>query len=125
MAFENPFRRQSANADPATTSSAAQALKDVRSAYDRGRRDALRSRKRHPAGMTFLFIAAAVGVAVVGYAGYSGSFSVGGERLDRDLATAGDQVEPMVRDAAHDAGQALREVTQPSKSEPPAPPERR
>jgi hypothetical protein len=125
MVFENPFRRQRASAEPASTTPDAPSVKDVRSAYDRGRRDALRSRKRHPAAMTLLFVAAAVGVAVLGYAAYSGSFGVGGERLDQDLAIAADRAEPMVRDAARGAGQALTDATRSSNDEPPAPPERR
>lgn len=117
MAFNNPFRRPMAG--PVNVDAAADAVreKEVLDAYGRGKRDAARARKRHPMGMTFLFIAGAIGFAVTVYAVYSGSFALGGQRLDRDLAVAADRAAPIVRDAARDAGQALKDAGKP-KSDP-------
>jgi hypothetical protein len=95
---------------------------DVRSGYQRGRRDALRGRKRHPVGMSLLFLAAAAGVGILAYAAYSGSFGRGGERLDRDLAVAGDRARPIMRDAAQEAGRAARDAGRSLMRHDPAPP---
>lgn len=122
MNLSNPFRRSRAPLDPLEANAVGPSEDDVRVAYKRGARDALRARKRHPVGMTFLFLAAAVGVAVAAYAIFSGSFGGGGERLDQDLAVAVDKAEPVVREAASDAGQALRDAADPPRSEPAPPP---
>jgi hypothetical protein len=122
MTFNNPFRRPTPHLVAADPGVAGPTSADVRDAYEHGRRDALKARKRHPAGMTFLFLAAGVGVAVLAYAAYSGSFSRGGARLDQDLAVAADKAKPMVRNAAHDAGQALKDAGQPQNKDAPAPP---
>lgn len=122
MAFSNFFRRQTDLTVAVPPSLEAPTPADVRNAYERGRRDAEQARKRHPAGMTFLFLAAGAGVAVLAYAAYSGSFSRGGARLDQDLAVAADRAEPIVRDAAHDAGQAVKGAGRSLVSNEPAPP---
>lgn len=121
MTVTNPFRRQAAPMLAADADPVAASGRDLRDAYERGRRDTLRARKRHPMGMTFLFLAAAVGIAVAGYAAYSGSFGRGGQRLDRDLAAAAEQSKPMAREAAHDAGQALKGAGESLTRETPAP----
>ena len=120
MNLSNPFRRRPAALDPAPADAAGPSAEDLRVAYKRGGRDALRARKRHPLGMTFLFAAAAAGVAVVAYAVYAGSFGGGGERLDQDLAVAVQTAKPVVREAVSDAGQALKDAADPPASEPPA-----
>lgn len=89
--------------DPART--------DVRQAYEMGRRDAQRARKRHPILMTFLIVAALVGVVVMALAAVNGSFGTAGTVVDQNLATAADKAEPVVREAAADAGAAVRDVT--------------
>jgi hypothetical protein len=121
MAFNNPFRRPTVG--PVVLDAPADPARDqqVLDAYARGKRDAKDARKRHPMGMTFLFVAAAVGLAVTAYAVYSGSFAGGGQRLDRDLAVAADKAQPVMREAAHDAGQALKDAAQPRTDPPPAP----
>jgi hypothetical protein len=81
---------------------------DLREAYERGRQDAKRARRRHPVVMTFLIVAAAVGLIVMALAAVNGSFSGAGTVVDRGLATAADKAEPAVRDAASQAGQAVR-----------------
>ena len=113
MPFSDIFRRQPPATVVATSGPELLTPADVRDAYERGRRDALKSRKRHPAGTTFLFAAAAAGVAVLAYATYSGSFGQGGQRIDRDLASAAENAKPIVRGAAHDAGEAVRRAGQP------------
>lgn len=80
---------------------------DLREAYDRGRRDERASRKRHPVIMTLLFLAAAVGVALMVLAAVNGSFGTAGRVVDQNLATAADQAEPAVRGAASNAGAAV------------------
>lgn len=84
---------------------------DLREAYDRGRRDERASRKRHPIFMTLLFLAAAVGVALLVLAVVNGSFGEAGRVADQSLATAADQAEPVVRDAASDANRAVQNAT--------------
>jgi hypothetical protein len=80
---------------------------DLREAYDRGRRDERASRKRHPVIMTLLFLAAAVGAALLVLAAVNGSFGAAGRVADQGLAVAADKAEPVVRDAASDAGAAV------------------
>ncbi|HEX2561627.1 hypothetical protein [Phenylobacterium sp.] len=108
MAWNNPLRRR-ASADGVVSDPAPLTGDDMRAAYKEGRRDARRQRKRHPLGMTLLFAAAAVGLGVIAYATFEGSFGRGGERLDSDLAVAADNAEPVVRDAAQQAGAQLKE----------------
>lgn len=85
---------------------------DLREAYERGRRDAQKARRRHPVAMTITVIAAAVGIVVLALAAVNGSFSGAGVVVDRNLATAAVQAEPAVRNAADQAGQAVKNVTQ-------------
>jgi hypothetical protein len=83
---------------------------DLREAYERGRRDERATRKRHPILMTFTFVAAAVGLALLALAAFNGSFSGAGQVVDKNLTVAADRAEPAVRDAASSAGQTLREA---------------
>ncbi|WP_394761908.1 hypothetical protein [Phenylobacterium sp.] len=62
---------------------------DVREAYQRGRKDERARRRRHPIGMTLLFVAAACGAALLGLAAINGSFSAGGSVADQSLQDAG------------------------------------
>lgn len=93
---------------------------DLRQAYEMGRQDARRTRKRHPVLMTFTIIAAAIGVIVLALAAVNGSFSTAGVVVDQNLATAADQAEPVVRGAATGAGDALRDATTTDRTETPA-----
>ena len=83
---------------------------DLRDAYERGRKDARRARRRHPIAMTFTIIAAAVGIIVLALAAINGSFSGAGTVVDQNLATAADKAEPAVQGAATEAGQAVRDA---------------
>ncbi|WP_296597764.1 hypothetical protein [Phenylobacterium sp.] len=93
---------------------------DLRQAYELGRRDAVKSRRRHPVLMTFLILAAAVGLVVMALAAVNGSFGGAGTVVDQNLATAADQAEPVVRNAAAEAGQAVRDVTTTDRTQTPA-----
>lgn len=93
---------------------------DLRQAYELGRRDARRARKRHPVLMTFLVIAAAIGLLVVALAAINGSFSSAGTVVDDNLATAADQAEPVVRGAATGASDAVRNATTTDRNNTPA-----
>jgi hypothetical protein len=83
---------------------------DLRAAYERGRADQRATRKRHPVFMTFLFVAAAVGAIVMGLALVNGSFGGAGKIVDQNLTVAADKAEPVVRDAASDAGKAVSDA---------------
>lgn len=91
---------------------------DLRQAYEMGRRDARRARKRHPVLMTFLIVAAVVGLIVMALAAVNGSFSGAGVVVDQNLATAADKAEPVVRDAAAGAGDAVRQATDNDRTDP-------
>jgi hypothetical protein len=93
---------------------------DVREAYELGRRDAQRARKRHPVLMTFTIIAAAIGLIILALAAVNGSFSGAGTVVDQNLATAADQAEPVVRGAASGASEAVRDVGATDRTETPA-----
>jgi len=93
---------------------------DLRQAYELGRRDATKGRRRHPILMTFTVVAAAVGIVVMALAAVNGSFGGAGTVVDQNLATAADQAEPVVRNAAAEAGQAVRDATTTDRTAPPA-----
>ncbi|TAJ72892.1 MAG: hypothetical protein EPO51_07090 [Phenylobacterium sp.] len=93
---------------------------DLRQAYELGRQDAKKQRRRHPILMTFTIIAAAVGLIVMALAAVNGSFGGAGTVVDQNLATAADQAEPVVRGAADQAGQAVRDATTTDRTQTPA-----
>ena len=95
---------------------------DLREAYDRGRRDERQARKRRPVLMTFTFVAAIVGAILLGLAAYNGSFGDAGRVVDQNLAVAADQAEPVVRNAASDAGRRIQDVTSGTNEPDPARP---
>ena len=83
---------------------------DLREAYERGRRDAVAGRKRHPVLMTFLVVAALVGVVLMALAAINGSFGGAGKVVDQNLSVAADKAEPVVRDAAADASRTVNDA---------------
>lgn len=95
---------------------------DLRQAYELGRRDARRARKRHPVLMTFTIIAAAIGLVVLALAAVNGSFGTAGVVVDQNLATAADRAEPVVRGAASGASEAVRDATATDRTDAPAVP---
>ncbi len=76
---------------------------DLREAYERGRRDERAARRRHPIAMTFTFLFAAVGLALLALAGVNGSFSTAGAVVDQNLQVAMNRAGPAVSQAASDA----------------------
>ena len=92
---------------------------DLQAAYERGRRDERRSRKRHPLMMTLTFAAAAVGVVVLFLAASNGSFQQGGANVDRNLEVAADRAEPVVRGAVANTGKAIENAGQDMKTKAP------
>lgn len=83
---------------------------DLREAYERGRRDARASRKRHPMLMTFTVVAALVGVVLMALAAVNGSFGGAGKVVDQNLSVAADRAEPAVREAASEASRAISDA---------------
>lgn len=108
MSWKTFFAPKSAPADLMYPETLVTTPDDVRSSYERGRRDGRREQKRHPIGMTVLFLAAAVGVCVLGYAIYEGSFALGGKSLDRDITVAAAKATPVVQDAAQKTADTLK-----------------
>ncbi|MES2344158.1 MAG: hypothetical protein V4597_21035 [Pseudomonadota bacterium] len=88
----------------------AEADHEARAAYERGRRDERKARKRHPVMMTLTVAAAMVGGVVLALAAKEGSFGRSGELVDHGLAVAADRAEPVVLNAADDAGAALKDA---------------
>lgn len=92
---------------------------DLREAYNRGRRDERARRKRHPVLMTFTVLAAVIGVVLLALAAVNGSFGDAGRVVDQNLSVAADKAEPVVRDAASDAGGALKDAASNDRTETP------
>jgi hypothetical protein len=84
---------------------------DLRAAYEHGRRDQKRLRRRHPIAMTILVLAAAVGLVVLALAAVNGSFGGAGQVVDQNLTTAAAKAQPVVQDAADKASQAVQDAT--------------
>jgi hypothetical protein len=81
-------------------------------AYERGREDERRRRRRHPILGALMFVAAVLGVGMIYLAAREGSFTRGGEVVDRRLASAADTAHVASQDApsaAVNAGQTLRQ----------------
>lgn len=83
-------------------------VQDLRAAYDRGRRDERRGRKRHPILMSLTIAAALVGGVVLALAAKEGSFAGGGAAVDQGVTAAAERAQPVVREAADEAQAALR-----------------
>ena len=84
---------------------------ELREAYALGQRDAKAARRRHPVVMTLMVIGAVIGFVVLALAVVNGSFSGAGTVVDQNLATAAAEAEPVMRSAASDAGQAIKDAT--------------
>ena len=82
--------------------------REVRDAYERGKRDQRKAQKNHPLLTLLIVLLAVLGVAVGVLALREGSFSGAGQVLDRGTSTA--RVE--AREAALDAKDAAGEATQ-------------
>lgn len=95
--------------------------RDLRQAYELGRRDAHQARRRHPFLMTVLVLVAALGLIFLALAAVNGSFGGAGRVVDQNLATAAEEAEPVVRSAAAEAGEAVRDVTHSDRTDPAVP----
>lgn len=89
---------------------------DLREAYEHGRSDERARRKRHPMLMTVTFLLALVGVVLLAVAAVNGSFSQGGGAVDQQLNVAADRAAPVVKEAASNAGQTLRDAGETAKA---------
>jgi hypothetical protein len=95
---------------------------ELREAYERGRIDQKRLRRRHPVIMTFLVLAAAIGLVIVALAAVNGSFGSAGQVVDQNLTTAADKAQPAVQNAAAQASEAVRGATTSDRTAQPAQP---
>jgi hypothetical protein len=93
---------------------------ELREAYEMGRRDARRGRRRHPILMTLTILIAAIGLIILALAAVNGSFGDAGAVVDQNLAVAADKAEPVVRGAASGAEEAYRDATTQDGTEAPA-----
>lgn len=110
MLWNRHAPRREQPVDVAPGADAAIDPQDLRVAYERGRRDERRARKRHPVLMSLTVAAAVVGGVVLVLAAREGSFAGGGARFDQGVSVATTRAEPVVRDAAADAGAALKDA---------------
>lgn len=81
-------------------------------AYQRGRRDEARRRRRSPAITMLMGGAALVGAATLGFAAAGGSFSAGGQAIDRSLSAAINTSGPALRDLAANSSQGFNALKQ-------------
>jgi hypothetical protein len=97
---------------PATEGHATQAVQahDVKSAYDKGRRDERASRKRHPFMMGGLIVLAAAGASLITLAAIKGSFGEAGAVADQNIAAAAERAAPVVHDAVTGVTDAARDA---------------
>jgi hypothetical protein len=96
------------------------ARSDLREAYEMGRQDARRGRRRHPILMTLTVLIAAIGIIILALAAVNGSFGGAGDVVDQNLAVAADTAEPVVRGAASGAEEAFRDATTQDGTQAPA-----
>jgi hypothetical protein len=84
--------------------------KDLREAYDRGRRDEAVRHKRNWLLTLVTALLALVGALVLVLAALNGSFQRGGAVIDRQLSIAVEQAEPTIRNAAGEVGDEIRDA---------------
>lgn len=90
---------------------------DVREAYKKGRHDEKARRKSHPILALIVFVLAVIGGVMVFLAIRNGSFSGAGQVADRNLAVAAAEGPGVVRNAAGEVVETVREA----RAEEPAP----
>ncbi len=84
--------------------------KDLRDAYDRGRRDEAVRHKRNWLWIIVEALLALVGVVILVLAALNGSFERGGRVLDEQLWSARTQATPAIQNAASSATEAVRDA---------------
>jgi hypothetical protein len=104
------LNRRSRRDDPVVAPDGGLAAGDLRDAYQQGRADERARRKRHPLMLTVTVLVALVGVAILVLAAMNGSFERAGQVADYNLGVAQERAEPAVRNAASEAGQAIRDA---------------
>ena len=82
--------------------------KELRDAYDRGRRDEASRHHRNWLWVIVEALLAVVGVIVLVLAALNGSFERGGRVIDEQLSIARVEAGPTLRNAASDAGTAIQ-----------------
>lgn len=82
--------------------------KDLRDAYDRGRRDEAARHRRNWLWTILEALLALVGVVVLVLAALNGSFERGGRVIDEQLWNARVEAAPTIQNAAADAGNAIQ-----------------
>ena len=81
---------------------------DVRQAYERGRRDERARHRGSPLAALLVLLVAMAGGAVLFLAAREGSFTRGGEVIDRNVQAAAQTAQAPIRNAADNTGNALR-----------------
>lgn len=82
--------------------------KELRDAYDRGRRDEASRHHRNWLWVIVEALLAVVGVIILVLAALNGSFERGGRVVDEQLSIARVEAGPTIRNAASDAGTAIQ-----------------
>src|SRR5512146_1171240 len=82
--------------------------KELRDAYDRGRRDEASRHHRNWLWVIVEALLAVVGVIILVLAALNGSFERGGRVIDEQLSIARVEAGPTIRNAASDAGTAIQ-----------------
>ncbi|MFI4974529.1 MAG: hypothetical protein ACHP84_08325 [Caulobacterales bacterium] len=90
----------------------------VRDAYTRGRSDERARRRSSPLIAMALILVAAAGGTILYLAAREGSFSAGGEVVDRQVAKAADATSQATKGVADQAGNALEGAGQNLKQTP-------
>ena len=83
---------------------------ELKAAYGRGRRDERGRHRRHPLLALAVSGVALVGAGIIGLAVTQGSFTGGGQVIDRQLSIAAGQADVASRDAAVATGEAVRDA---------------
>jgi hypothetical protein len=84
--------------------------KELRDAYDRGRRDEAGRHRRNWLWTIVEALLALIGVVVLVLAALNGSFERGGRVIDEQLWSARVEATPTIQNAASNAGAAIRDA---------------
>jgi len=87
--------------------------RDLRDAYERGRRDESGRHKRNWLLTILGWLLSLFAVVVLALAAMNGSFQRGGAVLDQQLSIAADNAEPAARSAVGEVGEAIEDVRTP------------
>lgn len=96
--------------------------KDLRDAYDRGRRDEAVRHKRNWLGTIIEALLALVGIIVLVLAALNGNFERGGRVIDEQLWSARTEATPAIQNAASSAANTASNAVQDVRDNTAAPP---